>query len=81
MITWLIALAIAVVALWPPTKKQADFLPDALKPKTGGPSYIEAVEALQVVRSRLNATDQLDQPSSDACNVLMLGLVQGSNDE
>ncbi len=81
MITWLIALAIGVVALWPPIKKQDGFLPDAMKPQPGGPSYLEAVEALQVVRSRLNTTDQLDQPSSDACNVLMLGLVAGSNEE
>ena len=81
MITWLIALAIAVVALWPPNKKQPDFLPDSMKPKEASASYLDAVAALQVVRSRLHDTDQLDQPSCDACNVLLLGLVAGRNDE
>lgn len=86
MTIWLLAVAAAAVALWPTGKKGTEGFSLAdlagLEPppkKTTG--YLEAVEALQKVRSRLTATDLLDDEQLEACNVLTLALSAGSDSE
>jgi hypothetical protein len=83
MITTLLLAAAAAVLLWPAAKQDS---PYASSPVAYGPppapkpaSYIEAVAALQLVRKRLVATDQLSEPQIDAVNVLTLALVSGGD--
>ena len=83
MMTWLLAVAAAAVALWPTGKKNAVPSLELLVPVDRPPaktSYLEAVEALQKVRSRLTATAQLDDEQLEACNILTLALSAGSDE-
>lgn len=79
MITFLFVTAAVAVALWPSKKTLEKIIPNELQEVDSTVSFIEAVAALQVVRSRLDSTGELDQPSSDACNILTLGLSAGSH--
>lgn len=83
MMTALLLAAAAAVLLWPAPKQDS---PYASSPVPYGPppapkpaSYIEAVAALQLVRKRLAATDQLSEPQIEAVNVLTLALVSGGD--
>jgi hypothetical protein len=81
MITFVFLAVAVAVALWPSSKSLDSILPKELQ-KTDTPvTYLEAVAALQVVRARLSKTGELDEPSSDACNILTLGLSAGSHTE
>ena len=85
MMTWLLAVAAAAVALWP-TGKQKDkaplYIPSPaeLDTRPRPTSYLAAVEALQKVRSRLVHTNHLDDEQIEACNVLTLALSAGSDE-
>ena len=85
MMTWLLAVLAAAVALWP-TGKQKDkaplYIPSPaeLDPRPRTTSYLAAVEALQRVRSRLVHTNHLDEEQLEACNVLTLALSAGSDE-
>lgn len=81
MITFLFVCAAVGVALWPSNKTLDKILPDELRETDTSVTYLEAVAALQVVRSRLHATGELDEPSTDACNILTLGLSAGSQEK
>jgi hypothetical protein len=81
MMTFLFLAIAAAVALWPASKGLDSILPDELRETDDHVSYLEAVAALQVVRTRLDKTGELDQPSSDACNILTLGLSAGSHNK
>ena len=87
MTTWLLAVAAAAVALWPTGKKTGGggvptYLPSPaeLDPRPRPTSYLAAVEALQLVRSRLVHTNHLDEEQLEACNVLTLALSAGSDE-
>ena len=85
MMTWLLAVAAAAVALWP-TEKKPDkaplYIPSPaeLDTRPRPTSYLAAVEALQKVRSRLVHTNHLDDEQMEACNVLTLALSAGSDE-
>lgn len=82
MITWILAVAAAVIALWPSKTKNPFQLPVELDEKKDDPvDFLEAFAALQVVRSRLIATDKLGQECFDACSVLAMALTEGSETE
>lgn len=85
MMTWLIAVAAAAVALWPTrgqTKPTGSYLPlgDG-SPLRSPTSYLDAVSCLQKVRSRLVATDSLDDEGVESLNTLTLALQNGSDQE
>lgn len=85
MMTWLLAVAAAAVALWPTGKKPGGFSLDDLAgleppPKRAG-NYLDAVAALQVVRARLVHTDELSDEAVEALNTLTLSLAAGSDEE
>lgn len=76
MIVWILVAAGAVLLFWPSSKQESSpYLP---QPKTGMPSYIAAVSALQTVRHRLVETEQLGDPQVEAIDALTLALVRGS---
>ena len=77
--SFLFVCAAVAVALWPSKKTLDKILPDELRENETSVTYLEAVAALQKVRTRLSKTGELDEPSSDACNILMLGLSSGSD--
>jgi hypothetical protein len=68
-----------------PAKKGIEFLPhvpsDGTTPGTGpkAAGYIQSVAALQTVRERLIATDQLDEEQQESINALTLALMAGSD--
>lgn len=82
MMTWLLAVAAAAVALWP-TNKKSKLLPNLqefdTRPKPS--SYLDAVASLQTVRTRLMHTNHLDEDQAAACDVLTLALSAGSDQE
>jgi hypothetical protein len=82
MIVWVLVAAAAVLLLWPSTKaspQPAHILPAAPpEPSKRHPSYLDSVQALQVVRARLAYTQHLGEPQQEACNVLTLALSEGS---
>ena len=85
MMTWLLAVAAAAVALWPTGKKPGGFSLDDLAvleppPKKAG-NYLDAVAALQTVRARLVHTDELSDEAVEALNTLTLSLAAGSDEE
>ena len=85
MMTWLLAVAAAAVALWPTGKKTVGFSLDDLAgleppPKKAG-NYLDAVAALQIVRARLVHTDELSDEAVEALNTLTLALAAGSDEE
>jgi hypothetical protein len=81
MMTMLLLAAAAAVLLWPAPKQDSPYasltVPSVPPPQPKEASYIEAIAALQVVRKRLAATDQLSEPQVEAVNVLTLALVAG----
>lgn len=85
MMTWILAVLAAAVALWP-TGKQKDkaplYIPSPaeLDQRPRATSYLAAVESLQRVRSRLVHTNHLDEEQLEACNVLTLALSAGSDE-
>ena len=82
MMTWLLAVAAAAVALWPINKKSG-LLPslETLDTKPKPSSYLDAVASLQTVRTRLMHTNHLDDDQAAACDVLTLALSAGSDQE
>lgn len=80
MLVYVLVAAAAVLLLWPSTRpesKPAPLIPIEPKPKAH-PSYLDAVQALQTVRTRLAATGLLDEEQQEACNALTLALSEGS---
>jgi hypothetical protein len=85
MMTWLLAVAAAAVALWPTGKKAAPsaYVPSTLEidPPKRQTTYLDAVACLQKVRSRLVHTDLLDDSVAEALSTLTLALQHGSDVE
>jgi len=86
MMTWLLAVAAAAVALWPTGKKNGGggvpvYVPSPLEldPPKRQTSYLDAVACLQKVRSRLVHTNHLEDEQTEALNVLTLALSAGSD--
>lgn len=82
MLVYVLVAAAAVLLLWPANKARTQPTLIPIVPpeqtKRHSPSYIEAVQALQVVRSRLASTSKLEQEQQQACSVLTLALSEGS---
>ena len=86
MMTWLLAVAAAAVALWPTgrkTDKAPVYVPSPLEldPPRRTTTYLDAVACLQKVRSRLVHTDLLDDSVAEALSTLTLALQHGSDVE
>ena len=86
MMTWLLAVAAAAVALWPTgrkTDKAPVYVPSPLEldPPKRTTTYLDAVACLQKVRSRLVHTDMLDDSVAEALSTLTLALQHGSDVE
>jgi len=86
MMTWLLAVAAAAVALWPTgrkTDKAPVYVPSPLEldPPRRTTTYLDAVACLQKVRSRLVHTDMLDDSVAEALSTLTLALQHGSDVE
>lgn len=86
MMTWLLAVAAAAVALWPTQKKGGgrgllDDLAGLEPPPKKAGNYLDAVAALQIVRARLVHTDELSDEAVEALNTLTLSLAAGSDEE
>ena len=83
MMTWLLAVAAAAVALWPTGKRDKAPLyvpsPLELDPPKRQTSYLDAVACLQKVRSRLVHTEMLDDSVAEALSTLTLALQHGSD--
>jgi len=83
MMTWLLAVAAAAVALWPTGKrdKAPVYVPSPLEldPPRRTTTYLDAVACLQKVRSRLVHTDLLDDSVAEALSTLTLALQHGSD--
>jgi hypothetical protein len=80
-LVWVLVAAAAVLLLWPSTKTQPPhILPvgPVEPPKRHAPTYLEAVAALQTVRSRLVGTSKLEEAQSKAIAALTLALSEGS---
>jgi len=84
----IIAVAVALL-LWPESTKPAAVKPaplpsidvPAIPQPPKAPSYRSAIESLASVRSRLIATETLDDKAKAAINELTLCLVAGSDKE
>jgi hypothetical protein len=85
MMTWLLAVAAAAVALWPTGKKAAPsaYVPSTLEidPPKRATTYLDAVACLQKVRQRLTHTNHLEADQTEALDVLTLALSAGSDVE
>ena len=84
MMTWLLAVAAAAVALWPTGGKRDKapvYVPSPLEldPPRRTTTYLDAVACLQKVRSRLVHTDLLDDSVAEALSTLTLALQHGSD--
>jgi|AACY02.3.fsa_nt_gi hypothetical protein len=84
MMTWLLAVAAAAVALWPIGKKPSQrpiYIPSPaeLEPARRQTSYLDAVACLQKVRSRLVHTNHIEAEQTEALDVLTLALSAGSD--
>lgn len=79
MLIYVLVAAAAVLLLWPstPRPQPTPILPIQPKPNAH-PSYLDAVQALQTVRTRLAATGSLGEEQQAACNALTLALSAGS---
>ena len=76
MIIWIVAAAaVAAVLAWPAAKVASPF--PASKP--AGPTYMEAIAAVQLVRTRLIKTDKLSDECQKSIDTLTLSLVSGSD--
>lgn len=81
MLTFLVIAVAAAVALWPAKKPKGLTLAKITGTSEDGPSYLDAVLALQTVRKRLQNTDDgLEADSAEALNALTLALSEGSGD-
>lgn len=76
----LLALGAAVV-LWPSKKKQNDYVIDdtPVVPVNQTPTFEIAVASLNVVRKRIEDTDEVDTDETESIMVLMHALVRGSD--
>ncbi|NDC63468.1 MAG: hypothetical protein EBZ59_05660 [Planctomycetia bacterium] len=93
MITALLFAAAAAVAFWPAQKVASSMFeakPDAPAPEpvpvcppsaARRPAFRPAIDSLAYVRSRLVATDSLDEKAKAAIDALTLALVAGSDQE
>ena len=90
MIAFLLAAAAVLVLCWPSPRKDGGGLlfPPAVMPPPPAPpapprggSYETALRSLSQVRSRLSATQSLDDKARAAVDVLTLALVNGSDAE
>ena len=75
----LLALGAAVV-LWPSKKKPEYVIDDApAQPVSKTPRFEDSVVALNVVRKRIEDTDEWDTDETEAIMLLMHALVRGSD--
>lgn len=76
----LLALGAAVV-LWPSKKKQSEYVIDdtPVVPASKSPRFESAVASLNLVRKRIEDTDEVDTDETEAIMVLMHALVRGSD--
>ena len=92
MIAMLLLCAAAAVAFWPAQPSSgARLFPAAVRPAPPAPpappavvkrpDFRSAIDSLAYVRSRLVATDALDEKAKAAIDVLTLALVAGSDAE
>lgn len=89
MIFLLIIAAAVALLLWPESKTSTPASPKplpsidvpAIPQPPKAPSYRSAIESLAAVRSRLIATETLDDKAKAAINDLTLCLVAGSDKE
>jgi hypothetical protein len=77
MLIGLLVTAAVALLCWPADKQIAS--PFVKPEKPAGATYMDAVAALQLVRSRLIATDSLGEDESKAIDCLTLSLVGGSD--
>lgn len=80
-LVWVLVAAAAVLLLWPSTPPQPPhILPTkpVEPPKRHAPTYIEAVQALQTVRTRLANTSKLEEAQAKSIAALTLALSEGS---
>ena len=91
MIFLLIIAAAVALLMWPESKASVPSVPKpvplpsidvpAIPQPPKAPSYRSAIESLAAVRSRLIATETLDDKAKAAINELTLCLVAGSDKE
>jgi hypothetical protein len=91
MIALILLGAAVAVALWPTPPAGGRLLPVPGRPSTPAapapptavkrPDFRSAIDSLAYVRSRLSATDSLDDKAKAAIDVLTLALVAGSDAE
>lgn len=81
MIEIVLLLLGAAVVLWPSKKKQSEYVIDdePVVPVNTPPRFETAVSALNVVRSRIEHTDEWDTDETEAIMLLMHALVRGSD--
>ncbi len=80
-VVWVLVAAAAVLLLWPSPKPQPPHLlptSPVEPPKRHAPTYMEAVAALQTVRSRLSNTEKLGEEQQKSLSYLTLALVEAS---
>jgi hypothetical protein len=77
MLIGLLVAAAAALLCWPANKQIAN--PFSKPAKPAGATYMDSVAALQLVRTRLIATDALGEDQSKAIDCLTLSLVGGSD--
>lgn len=81
MMVWMLIVAAVAFLLWPVPQPPANpfVRPTDDKPAAAQtPSFMDAVAALQVVRSRLACTSKLDEAQQKALDSLTLALSAGS---
>lgn len=86
MTIWIFLALAGAIALWPRKKNDSPALRLPFDPNDKNKTqqkvrYLESIAALQKVRLRLVITDQLDEPSVDAINLLTMSLTAGNNQE
>jgi hypothetical protein len=74
----LLGVVAVAVAFWPQIKAMLPAV-TAVSVRPAPPSYQEAIAYLAKVRTRLLATDALDESRKQAIDVLTLALVDGSD--
>ena len=75
MITAILIIAAAIVILFPAEPPSLDSFK---LPAKSGPSYMEAVSAVQLIRTRLVKTDKCDDAVQKCLDTIMLALTNGS---
>jgi hypothetical protein len=70
----------AAVVLWPSRKKKEYVIDEpSVEPSSKTPRFESAVQALNVVRKRIEDTDEWDTDETESIMVLMHALVRGSD--